>query len=148
MIKRVLMLAIALLFFAACAAPVGEEIATTTEQTTTTQQPTTTAWYAAIAPIPPSNLDNLLVGMWLTQEGGGVFTREGRGFAVLEFFEDNTGEQECGYNGFDLRWRVQDETLTLALYTIHGEFWQENIYAMELGERTMRLNGVLFTRVR
>jgi len=145
--KRVFVLGIALLFFAACAAPAEEELPTdvveTTEETTTTA-----ACYAGIAPVPPPNPDNWLVGTWLTQEGGGVFTREGRGFAELEFFEDNTGKQECGYNAFDLRWRVLEETLALALYTIHGEFWQEDIYVMELSEHTLRLNGVLFMRVR
>lgn len=111
--------------------PAETTIATTIATTTTTQ------------PVQPIDSNNPLVGAWVTQEGGGsVFAqREHRNWAMLEFFADNTGHWEDGYNGGEFTWQVVGGKV---LYITGSPV--EGVYNMEYNGNEMRLDGILFTR--
>ena len=126
------------------------------------EEPTTTAAPTAVTPVRPIDPDNPLIGAWVTQEGGSVFTREGRGFAMLEFFDDHTGALGCGYFGFDFTWQAVGDELRI-LDELPQDVRQmceidhvlritdspiQSAYAMELDGNELRLDGILFVRYR
>jgi len=124
------------LFFGCVDSGEPEESATVAATTVTTTEP--------LPPAEPIDPDNPLVGAWITQEGGGVFTREGRGFAELVFFGNHTGKQECGYHSYDLIWQVTMEGLMIERSS--DDFIEAHVYTMELNGNELRLDGILFTR--
>lgn len=152
--KRYLSLAIVSLFFVAllfgCVSDAAPEEERATEEPTTTTTMQTTAETAQ--PVQPIDPDNLLLGAWVTLEGG-FCCRELRPFAMLTFFSDYTGTLECGYNTRTLTWQIatvaEAETYELTIVSmLPGSEPVGSSYIMELDENELRLDGVLFTRYR